>query len=255
MTINKCVHLSIITIFTFFILGYYVSQSTDNVNASSVSGPPSINGPLPCKDVSGKWDGNDGGTYFIQQNGQTVSWFGSNTFREGEGFSNVFVGHHGGDTISGRWADTPMGSFKGSGDLEFRCLRINGIDTINMIHQTGGFSGTVFVKHHIKNEPQRIVRGDCEAFHTLILFHDGKALWRAVNAFSHSSDFGLTGDVFVVKGIQLKDQAGTVLFTIPKFVSPELQGEFTHGDLWAQELSFPPNIFDSIRSWTVLASC
>jgi hypothetical protein len=254
MTINKCIYLSIITIFAFFILGYFVSQLFENVNASSVSGPPSINGPPVCKDISGKWDGNDGGTYFIQQNGQSVSWFGSNNLGEGKGFSNVFVGRHGGDTVSGSWADTPMGSFKNSGDLEFRCLVEKGIDTIRLIHQTGGFGGTVFVKNHIKNDPQRMVRGDCETSHQLILFHDGKALWRAF-PFSHSGDVGPTGDVFVVKGIQLKDQDKRILFTIPKFVSPELPGDLVLPDLWAQKLSFPPDIFNQIRSWTVLASC
>ncbi len=171
--------------------------------------------------------------------------------------TNVFVGHRGGDKISGEWADIPLSSFKGSGDLVLTCARIDGIDTLRQFHQTGGFSGTVFFNNHIKFE-SKIVRGDCEATPVIILVHDGRAQWRA-DAFSHSRDLfgfdgGGTGDVFVVNAIHLEDQAGNILFTFPKFVSKELQNSSPRIG-WVVDLSFPSNIFKSIRGAQISSSC
>jgi len=41
-------------------------------------------------ELSGVWVGNDGATYYIQQNGQKVWWVGGTTYNEGTTFVNVF---------------------------------------------------------------------------------------------------------------------------------------------------------------------
>ena len=101
------------------------------------------------KDITGRWVANDGGKYYIRQfNGIHVLWFGSNTFKEGEGFSNVFHGtrhDYYGKSLSGDWQDIPMGTNSGSGDISFYIT-----ESGTKMHKTspGGdsFGGTEFTR-------------------------------------------------------------------------------------------------------------
>lgn len=58
--------------------------------------------------VTGAWAANDQGTYYVRQVGTTVWWLGLSRDRGGS-FANVFHGTIQGDTITGDWADVPMG--------------------------------------------------------------------------------------------------------------------------------------------------
>jgi hypothetical protein len=115
--------------------------------------------------LSGKWKGDDGGTYFIGQNGfpgmdvtPKVWWFGSNSLGDKAGFSNVFQGEmKGGDPsgkwiITGKWADVPMGNTNGNGELvlvveTYTNYDENGknpvtYDVLTKSSERGGFGGT-----------------------------------------------------------------------------------------------------------------
>lgn len=113
--------------------------------------PQSPNGTASAQcflnELSGIWKGNDGGTYYIQQDGDRVWWIGASSFKEGTGFSNVFEGQRDNDIITGKWADVPMGKTQGSGELSAVCnYTIGGDDTLTITSNSGGFGGTMMSK-------------------------------------------------------------------------------------------------------------
>jgi hypothetical protein len=94
-------------------------RATDNLIDSLKPKPyPLPTKPSQCsEDISGKWRGNDGGRFYISQIGTKIWWFGSNTLKEGEGFSNIFNGDRNGLKVTGQWQDVPMGVTRGSGTM------------------------------------------------------------------------------------------------------------------------------------------
>jgi len=98
-------------------------------------------------ELSGIWKGNDGGTYYIQQDGDRVWWIGVSSLKEGTGFSNVFDGQRENDIITGKWADVPMGKTQNNGKLSAICNYVSGgDDTLTITSSSGGFGGTVISK-------------------------------------------------------------------------------------------------------------
>ena len=98
-------------------------------------------------ELSGIWKGNDGGTYYIQQDGDRVWWIGASSLKEGTGFSNVFEGEIENDIITGKWADVPMGKTQSNGEISAVCnYVIGGDDTLTITSNSGGFGGTVISK-------------------------------------------------------------------------------------------------------------
>ena len=72
-------------------------------------------------DLNGAWTCNDGGVYFVRQEGDLVTWAGlqASGFHLGMGFTNVFQGRIGPDgaTLTGEWVDVPRGDTNNSGTL------------------------------------------------------------------------------------------------------------------------------------------
>lgn len=98
-------------------------------------------------DLSGIWKGNDGGIYYIQQDGNRVWWVGASSIEEGTGFSNVFNGQMIDGTVIGKWADVPMGKTQNNGELSAICDYVSGgDDTLTITSSSGGFGGTVISK-------------------------------------------------------------------------------------------------------------
>ena len=90
----------------------------------------------PGPDLSGVWQGNDGGTYRVSQVGNEVFWVG--TSRDGgRSFINVYHGTRDGSDIHGAWADVGGRAHSG-GTLALRVLN-NGL--LAVIQMSGGFSG------------------------------------------------------------------------------------------------------------------
>jgi hypothetical protein len=59
-------------------------------------------------------------------------------------FANVFHGTISGVTISGTWADVPMGATRSSGDLTLQLLNDGRLYKTAM---TGGFSGSTWTRY------------------------------------------------------------------------------------------------------------
>ena len=91
--------------------------------------------------MTGTWSTDDGGTYYIKQNGNKVWWVGGSGFSPGTGFTNVFDGKRTGDNIKGSWSDLPLGNNRCNGDLSLQCNQDANNDILARTSATGGFGG------------------------------------------------------------------------------------------------------------------
>jgi len=108
--------------------------------------------------LTGTWKCNDGGTYFIRQDGNELWWFGRSP--NGASFTNVFHGTIRRDVIEGTWADVPPGSARHSGEL---ILQIRSDNRLVRTRQTGTFSGSEWTREGEgtrRNPSDRGNRGD-----------------------------------------------------------------------------------------------
>jgi hypothetical protein len=94
----------------------------------------------PASNLSGVYKCNDGGTYYVRQNGNNLWWYGESG--DGVGWANVFKGTIRGDEIRGSWVDVPKANSKGGGIM---ILRASGGKLIST-HRTGGFSGSEWTR-------------------------------------------------------------------------------------------------------------
>ncbi len=92
--------------------------------------------------LTGVWNGNDGATYYLRQAGVVLWWVGMSA-GGGQAFTNVYRGTRQGDTVTGEWADVPLGGTSGAGNL---VLRIETGDRLTRTSQTGGFVGSVWTR-------------------------------------------------------------------------------------------------------------
>ena len=93
-------------------------------------------------DLTGTWQGNDGGTYYIRQVVNDICWFGELT-PQNPGWANVAYGTINGNIINLKWADVPKSGARGSGTLS-----LSVIDDVTLRTQavTGGFGGSTWTK-------------------------------------------------------------------------------------------------------------
>jgi hypothetical protein len=89
--------------------------------------------------MTGVWNCDDGGVYFIRQVGNQIWWYGQSS-DGGQTWSNVFQGTITGSRIIGSWADVPKGSIRGYGEMT---LRISG-GRIQKISGGENFGGSVW---------------------------------------------------------------------------------------------------------------
>lgn len=92
-----------------------------------------------ASNMTGAWNCNDGGVYFIRQVGNQIWWYGQSS-DGGQTWSNVFQGTITGSRIIGSWADVPKGSIRGYGEMT---LRISG-GRIQKISGGENFGGSVW---------------------------------------------------------------------------------------------------------------
>lgn len=92
--------------------------------------------------LTGVWKANDGGTYYVRENGNEIWWIGRSR-DGGRSWSNVYSGVRNGSSITGKWADVPMGRARGGGIMN---LQINGTE-LSRIEVTGGFGGSRWSRH------------------------------------------------------------------------------------------------------------
>ena len=79
--------------------------------------------PGDAGELTGAWQGDDSGVYYIRQVGDCVWWFGTELLEiergvTGQpGFANVAAGRVNGTEIVVEWADVPMGNILNGGGL------------------------------------------------------------------------------------------------------------------------------------------
>jgi hypothetical protein len=111
----------------------------------SFTGQTSSQGRTPSadgRDLTGIWDCNDGGTYYIRQSEDVVWWFGEPSHQPG-GWSNDGKGTITADTINLDWSDVPKGRTLNGGTL---VLKIESNDRLTASAETGGFGGSVWTR-------------------------------------------------------------------------------------------------------------
>lgn len=94
--------------------------------------------PFSAQNLTGKWKGNDGGSYFLRQIDNELWWYGQSK-DGGKTWSNVFYGSIKGNYVTGKWADMPHGLAQNSGMMTIKIL---GNNKLKAIKKTGGFGGS-----------------------------------------------------------------------------------------------------------------
>lgn len=95
-------------------------------------------------DLSGVWDCDDDGKYYIVQIGSDVYWYGELNAVNPK-WSNVAIGTINGDTLSLTWADVPKGTVKQYGKLFLKISGSQSPDTaqvLTVLNKTGNFGGS-----------------------------------------------------------------------------------------------------------------
>ena len=126
------------------------AEDTDTVKTAppidtDILTQPSLS--LCASDITGKWNGNDGGIYYVRQIGNDVWWFGTNVFNTGSDFnifSNVLHGTRSGLTIDAQWQDVPLGDTKSKGDISLTIAPTG--EKISKKSASGGFGGNTWIK-------------------------------------------------------------------------------------------------------------
>src|SRR5712692_3625097 len=108
-------------------------------------------------DLTGYWRADDGGTYYLRQDGETLWWVGlssdpdttlngPNGLQGGLTFSNVFRGQRIGNTIEGMWSDVPRGETTNHGRLSLEITTADdGITArLQKTDFSGGFGGSLW---------------------------------------------------------------------------------------------------------------
>jgi hypothetical protein len=77
--------------------------------------------------LTGKWSINtgEGDTYYLRQVDDEVWWIGESK-DGGKSWTNIGHGHVKGNELTMRWADSPRGSYSGSGTVTFELVTKEG---------------------------------------------------------------------------------------------------------------------------------
>jgi hypothetical protein len=89
-------------------------------------------------DLTGVWQCDDGGIYYVRQLGATVWWYGERDPNT-PSWSNVMRGSIGGNMINAEWSDVPKGSIMQNGNLVLQIVSNNELVAVS---KTGGFAGS-----------------------------------------------------------------------------------------------------------------
>lgn len=106
-------------------------------------------------DLTGTWQADDGGTYYLRHNGATLTWYGEQQATNPR-WANVFDGRINGQRIRGGWLDVPKGSTLGSGELQLE-IKENG-NVLEATRKSGDFGGSRWIRAGYKPPPPMTVR-------------------------------------------------------------------------------------------------
>ncbi len=134
--------------FTYVKPGYQGSQArcwlknaVPNPTAANccISGVKTSSAPA---DLTGVWNCDDGGKYYIRQLGNKIWWYGESN-PNSPGWSNVMYGTLSGSSINGNWADVPKGGSLNNGIMK---LNVESNNRLTATQKTGGFGGSVWTR-------------------------------------------------------------------------------------------------------------
>lgn len=111
-----------------------------NVSASLLAKPANTDPSFliaQSSSLSGAWNCDDGGVYFVRQVGNELWWYAQSS-GGGRAWSNVFHGVIRGDQIAGRWADVPKGRNREYGEMVLLISSGNRLDRISGGQNFGG---------------------------------------------------------------------------------------------------------------------
>jgi|SaaInlStandDraft_4_1057021.scaffolds.fasta_scaffold08810_3 hypothetical protein len=171
---------------------------------------------IASANLTGQWKSNDGGTYYIQQNGQNVFWYGERKLNNPQ-WANVFKGTRHGQNITGPWSDVPKGKSRNKGVLKLRAKHDDNV--IVALSKTGGFGGSKWTR--VGWQPPQVpqvndhrVREDCVTFnvHNLAVKKlNGR--WKVVDGNHALFDFGRKrGEALKTKAILKRYNANRSCF-------------------------------------------
>jgi hypothetical protein len=94
-------------------------------------------------DITGVYQCNDGGTYYVRRVGDRVWWYGESG-DGGTSWSNTFRGKmQSGSQIRGEWVDVPKGNAISDGNITIRQVDS---EKFVVIDRTGGFGGSEWTR-------------------------------------------------------------------------------------------------------------
>jgi len=93
--------------------------------------------------LSGIWKSSDGGTYYIQTDGDDIYWVGESG-DGGVAWTNLFVGKIDKNQIKGKWLDFPKGRNRLKGNLVLQIA--SDYKSLSYVEGTGGFGGRSWTK-------------------------------------------------------------------------------------------------------------
>jgi hypothetical protein len=127
-------------------LKYAVPQATPNTccvsGVKAYTEPPPPPPPPVTIDLTGAWNTDGGGKYYIRQLGNNVWWYGEGA-PTNPYWSNVAHGVLVGNELRLEWADVPKGSTMNSGNL---VIKVESNSRLVAISKTGGFGGSVWTR-------------------------------------------------------------------------------------------------------------
>lgn len=146
-------------------------------------------------DLTGRWSGNDGGSYYLRQTGNRVHWYGEAADAK-PAWSNVFSGRIDGTRIKGNWADVPKGRTTGAGELELMFEKDG--NELRVVSKTGGFAGSRWTRMAANASAARPLKPrkpsgneDCVRFDpAVIALRQVKGRWKIVDGDHWLFDFG-----------------------------------------------------------------
>ena len=118
------------------------SESTQDAYAARQNGGGGSSMSAAPTDLTGVWNCDDGGIYYIRQLGNQIWWYGEHATDIPE-WSNVMYGTVNGATINGNWADVPKGWIMQNGAM---IVKIESNNRLSVIQKTGGFAGSVWTR-------------------------------------------------------------------------------------------------------------
>jgi hypothetical protein len=93
-------------------------------------------------DLTGTWQCNDGGRYYLRQFGSELWWYGEQN-PDHPAWSNIAHGTVEGNVIKLRWTDVPKGRIMNHGHLR---LEIESPGRFVAKEKSGGFGGSVWTR-------------------------------------------------------------------------------------------------------------